>query len=102
MSNRTTIRRALLSVSDKTGLVELGTALHNHGVALVSTGSTAATLRDAGVPVNDVSAVTGFREALDGRVKTLHPVIHGGLLGRRGTDLATGGWEATVSRPRWT
>ena len=72
MSNRTTIRRALLSVSDKTGLVELGTALHDHGVTLVSTGSTAGTLRDAGVPVTDVSAVTGFQEALDGRMKTLH------------------------------
>ena len=83
MSNRTTIRRALLSVSDKTGLVELGTALHNHGVALVSTGSTAATLRDAGVPVADVSAVTGFHEALDGRVKTLHPSIHGAILADR-------------------
>ena len=73
-------KRALLSVSDKTGLLELGRSLHEHGVALVSTGSTAAQLRDAGIPVSDVSEVTGFAEALDGRVKTLHPSIHGGIL----------------------
>lgn len=73
-------RRVLISVSDKTGLVELGSALHAAGVEIVSTGSTASTLRDAGVAVVDVSTVTGFREALDGRVKTLHPSIHGGIL----------------------
>jgi len=73
-------RRVLISVSDKTGLVELGTALHAAGVEIVSTGSTAATLREAGVEVVDVSSVTGFQEALDGRVKTLHPAIHGGIL----------------------
>jgi phosphoribosylaminoimidazolecarboxamide formyltransferase/IMP cyclohydrolase len=76
-------RRALVSVSDKTGLLELGQALAQAGVEIVSTGSTARTLRDAGVPVAEVSEVTGFQEALDGRVKTLHPSIHGGILADR-------------------
>ncbi|GAA2751585.1 bifunctional phosphoribosylaminoimidazolecarboxamide formyltransferase/IMP cyclohydrolase [Amnibacterium kyonggiense] len=74
------VRRALLSVSDKHGLVELGAALVAAGVELVSTGSTASTLRGAGLAVTDVAAVTGFPESLDGRVKTLHPAVHGGLL----------------------
>ncbi|MGT2426023.1 bifunctional phosphoribosylaminoimidazolecarboxamide formyltransferase/IMP cyclohydrolase [Amnibacterium kyonggiense] len=74
------VHRALLSVSDKRGLVELGAALAASGVELVSTGSTAATLRGAGLAVTDVAAVTGFPESLDGRVKTLHPAVHGGLL----------------------
>ncbi len=74
------VRRALLSVSDKTGLVELATALAGAGVQMVSTGSTAQTIRDAGFEALDVSAVTGFPESLDGRVKTLHPSIHGGIL----------------------
>ncbi|WP_413316799.1 bifunctional phosphoribosylaminoimidazolecarboxamide formyltransferase/inosine monophosphate cyclohydrolase [Agrococcus sp. 1P02AA] len=73
-------RRALLSVSDKTGIVELGTALAAAGVELVSTGSTARMLADAGLAVTEVASVTGFQEALDGRVKTLHPAIHAGLL----------------------
>ncbi len=80
------IRRALLSVSDKTGLVELARALAGQGVALVSTGGTAKAIRDAGLPVEDVSQATGFPEMMDGRVKTLHPVVHGGLLGRAGID----------------
>jgi len=80
------IRRALLSVSDKTGLIELAGALASLGVELLSTGGTARSLRDAGLVVRDVSEVTGFPEIMDGRVKTLHPKIHGGLLGRRGTD----------------
>ncbi|MGO3885840.1 MAG: bifunctional phosphoribosylaminoimidazolecarboxamide formyltransferase/IMP cyclohydrolase [Mycetocola sp.] len=75
-----TIRRALLSVSDKTGLLELAEALHRAGVEIVSTGSTAQTIRDAQLPVTDVSSVTGFPESLDGRVKTLHPAVHAGLL----------------------
>ncbi len=79
-------RRALLSVSDKTGLVELGTGLVARGFELVSTGGTARTLRDAGLPVTDVAAVTGSPEMLDGRVKTLHPRIHGGLLADRRLD----------------
>ncbi|CAA9521364.1 MAG: IMP cyclohydrolase / Phosphoribosylaminoimidazolecarboxamide formyltransferase [uncultured Sphingomonadaceae bacterium] len=77
------IARALLSVSDKTGLVELGQALAGHGVELVSTGGTAAALRAARLEVRDVSDLTGFPEMMDGRVKTLHPSVHGGLLGRR-------------------
>ncbi|HKU79748.1 MAG TPA: bifunctional phosphoribosylaminoimidazolecarboxamide formyltransferase/IMP cyclohydrolase, partial [Rhodanobacteraceae bacterium] len=81
-----TTRRALLSVSDKTGLADVGRALHALGVELVSTGGSAAALREAGVPVRDVSNMTGFPEIMDGRVKTLHPAVHGGLLGRRGTD----------------
>jgi len=77
------IRRALLSVTDKTGLADFAGGLHDSGVELLSTGGTAAVLREAGLPVKDVSAHTGFPEMLDGRVKTLHPVIHGGLLFRR-------------------
>ncbi|MGY0799640.1 bifunctional phosphoribosylaminoimidazolecarboxamide formyltransferase/IMP cyclohydrolase [Lysobacter sp. A286] len=80
------IRRALLSVSDKTGLIELARALVGHGVELLSTGGTAKAIRDAGLTVKDVSDATGFPEMMDGRVKTLHPVVHGGLLGRAGTD----------------
>ncbi|HEX6773397.1 MAG TPA: bifunctional phosphoribosylaminoimidazolecarboxamide formyltransferase/IMP cyclohydrolase [Acidobacteriaceae bacterium] len=74
------IRRALLSVTDKTGLVDFARALQKHGVALVSTGGTARALRDAGLPVEDISELTGFPEMLDGRVKTLHPKVHGGIL----------------------
>lgn len=77
------ITRALLSVSDKTGLIELGQALAKRGVALLSTGGTAKALRDAGLDVTDVSDHTGFPEMMDGRVKTLHPTIHGGLLALR-------------------
>lgn len=75
-------KRALLSVSDKTGIAELGQTLHNHDVELISTGGTAKALRDAGLPVTDVSDITNFEECLDGRVKTLHPVIHAGILAR--------------------
>jgi phosphoribosylaminoimidazolecarboxamide formyltransferase/IMP cyclohydrolase len=77
---RRPIRRALLSVSDKTGLVGLATALHAAGVAIVSTGGSAKAIAEAGIPVTPVEQVTGFPECLDGRVKTLHPAIHGGLL----------------------
>ena len=77
------IRRALLSVSDKTGLVEFGRWLAGQGAEILSTGGTAKALREAGVPVKDVSEHTGFPEILDGRVKTLVPQVHGGLLGRR-------------------
>jgi len=79
-----TIQRALLSVSDKTGLVALAQALAKAGVELISTGGTAKTLREAGLKVADLSAYTGFPEMLDGRVKTLHPKVHGGLLFVRG------------------
>jgi phosphoribosylaminoimidazolecarboxamide formyltransferase/IMP cyclohydrolase len=79
-----TIRRALLSVTDKTGLVEFARALKGFGVELISTGGTAKALRDAGLDVKDISDLTGFPEMLDGRVKTLHPRVHGGLLYIRG------------------
>jgi phosphoribosylaminoimidazolecarboxamide formyltransferase/IMP cyclohydrolase len=75
--------RALLSVSDKSGLIDLAQALHRHGVELVSTGGTHKAIKDAGLPVKDISEITHFPEMMDGRVKTLHPVVHGGLLGRR-------------------
>ncbi|MCR6685690.1 bifunctional phosphoribosylaminoimidazolecarboxamide formyltransferase/IMP cyclohydrolase [Pseudoxanthomonas sp.] len=80
------VRRALLSVSDKTGLIELARALAARGVELLSTGGTARAIREAGLAVKDVSEVTGFPEMMDGRVKTLHPLVHGGLLGRAGID----------------
>ncbi|MEP0963300.1 MAG: bifunctional phosphoribosylaminoimidazolecarboxamide formyltransferase/IMP cyclohydrolase [Roseobacter sp.] len=86
MTDLVPLRRALLSVSDKTGLVDLGKALSAHGVELLSTGGTAKALRDAGLDVKDVSDVTGFPEMMDGRVKTLHPVVHGGLLALRDND----------------
>jgi len=81
--DRALVRRALISVSDKTGLVETARALHDLGVELVSTGGTKAAIAAAGVPVKDVADLTGFPEMMDGRVKTLHPLVHGGLLGVR-------------------
>src|SRR4051794_2019411 len=74
---------ALISVSDKTGILEFAQALHALGVKLLSTGGTARLLADAGLPVTEVAELTGFPEMLDGRVKTLHPKVHGGLLARR-------------------
>ncbi len=74
------VRRALLSVTDKSGLVEFAGKLAGHGVELVSTGGTARALREANLPVHDISELTGFPEMLDGRVKTLHPKVHGGIL----------------------
>ncbi|MDA0307007.1 MAG: bifunctional phosphoribosylaminoimidazolecarboxamide formyltransferase/IMP cyclohydrolase, partial [Proteobacteria bacterium] len=82
----TKIRRALISVSDKAGLGELGSFLAAQGVEILSTGGTAKALRDAGVDVKDVSDETGFPEIMGGRVKTLHPKIHGGLLARLDDD----------------
>ncbi|MFW6200238.1 MAG: bifunctional phosphoribosylaminoimidazolecarboxamide formyltransferase/IMP cyclohydrolase, partial [Gemmatimonadota bacterium] len=79
-------RRALLSVSDKTGIQELGRALVERGWELLSTGGTARTLREADLPVTDVSEVTGHPEMMDGRVKTLHPAVHAGILARRSRD----------------
>ena len=112
------IRRALLSVSDKHGLIDLARRLSAKGIELLSTGGTAKAIRDAGLPVKDVSELTGFPEIMDGRVKTLHPKVHGGLLGRRGTDdevmselgiapidllvLNLYPFEATVARPDCT
>ena len=83
MTERFKVRRALLSVSDKSGLVEHGQRLASHGVELVSTGGTARALKEAGLDVVDVADLTGFPEMMDGRVKTLHPAVHGGLLYRR-------------------
>ncbi|TXH03773.1 MAG: bifunctional phosphoribosylaminoimidazolecarboxamide formyltransferase/IMP cyclohydrolase [Nevskiaceae bacterium] len=82
----TVIRRALLSVSDKSGIVDLARALAQRGVELLSTGGTFKLLKDSGIAATEVSAHTGFPEIMDGRVKTLHPKIHGGILGRRGQD----------------
>jgi phosphoribosylaminoimidazolecarboxamide formyltransferase / IMP cyclohydrolase len=111
---------ALLSVSDKTGIVDLARALHGLGIGLISTGGTATLLREQGLPVTEVAELTGFPEMLDGRVKTLHPVVHGGLLARRDLPahreaLAAHGigtidllvvnlypFEATVARPGCT
>ena len=83
MTDLAPLKRALLSVSDKSGLIDLGQALAARGVDLVSTGGTAKALRDAGLTVRDVSELTGFPEMMDGRVKTLHPMVHGGLLALR-------------------
>ena len=82
----TSVRRALISVSDKTGIVDFGRALTERGVELLSTGGTYRLLKENSIPVTEVSDYTGFPEMMDGRVKTLHPKIHGGILGRRGTD----------------
>jgi phosphoribosylaminoimidazolecarboxamide formyltransferase / IMP cyclohydrolase len=84
--SKVAIKRALISVYDKTGLAELATALHAEGVQIVSTGSTAAAISAAGVPVTPVEELTGFPECFDGRVKTLHPTVHAGLLADRGKD----------------
>jgi phosphoribosylaminoimidazolecarboxamide formyltransferase/IMP cyclohydrolase len=86
MNSPRPIRRALLSVSDKTGIIEFAQALCQRGVELLSTGGTAKLLADNGLPVTEVSDYTGFPEMMDGRVKTLHPKVHGGILGRRGQD----------------
>ncbi|MDO6707860.1 bifunctional phosphoribosylaminoimidazolecarboxamide formyltransferase/IMP cyclohydrolase [Photobacterium sp. 1_MG-2023] len=86
MENARPIRRALISVSDKTGIVEFAQALANRGVDILSTGGTARLLADSGIQVTEVSDYTGFPEMMDGRVKTLHPKVHGGVLGRRGQD----------------
>ena len=86
MSDKKPITRALLSVSDKTGIVDFASALADHGVELVSTGGTAKLLQDAGLACRDVSELTGFPEMMDGRVKTLHPNVHGGLLAIRDND----------------
>jgi phosphoribosylaminoimidazolecarboxamide formyltransferase/IMP cyclohydrolase len=93
MDNPIKLRRALLSVSDKAGLADLGRALAQRGVELVSTGGTARALRDAGLSVKDVSDITGFPEMMDGRVKTLHPMVHGGLLAVRDNAEHAGAME---------
>ncbi|HSH47015.1 MAG TPA: bifunctional phosphoribosylaminoimidazolecarboxamide formyltransferase/IMP cyclohydrolase, partial [Halomonas sp.] len=85
-SNTIAPRRALISVSDKSGIVDFARGLHQQGVELLSTGGTFRLLQDSGIAVTEVSEHTGFPEIMDGRVKTLHPKIHGGILGRRGLD----------------
>src|SRR4051795_6216886 len=93
------ITRALLSVSDKAGLVEFARALSQHGIELVSTGGTAKAIADAGLKVRDVSELTGFPEMMDGRVKTLHPKVHGGLLAIRDNKEHAGSMTAHGIRP---
>src|SRR3954453_11828169 len=83
MTDLVPVRRALISLSDKSGLDELASGLGRHNVEIVSTGGTAARLRELGADVRDISDLTGFPEMMDGRVKTLHPKVHGGLLGVR-------------------
>jgi phosphoribosylaminoimidazolecarboxamide formyltransferase/IMP cyclohydrolase len=99
MSDRIPVRRALLSVSDKAGIVEFARFLAQHGAEILSTGGTAAAIRAAGIPVRDVSEHTGFPEILDGRVKTLVPQVHGGLLGRRDLDEHRAQMEAHAIAP---
>ena len=93
------VSRALISVSDKTGVVDFARALAGHGIELVSTGGTRKTLSDAGLKVLDVSDLTGFPEMMDGRVKTLHPAVHGGLLAMRGNAAHTEAMRAHDIRP---
>lgn len=85
-TGKAVVQRALISVSDKTGIVDFARRLHHDGAEILSTGGTAALLREQGIPVVEVSEYTGFPEAMDGRIKTLHPRVHGGILGRRGVD----------------
>ncbi|MDP8994483.1 MAG: bifunctional phosphoribosylaminoimidazolecarboxamide formyltransferase/IMP cyclohydrolase [Pseudomonadota bacterium] len=97
--NEVRIARAVLSVSDKTGLAELGRALARHGIELISTGGTSRALREAGLAVRDVSELTGFPEMMDGRVKTLHPKVHGGLLAVRDDAAHAAAMEANGIAP---
>ena len=99
MTDLRRITRALISVSDKTGLIDFARGLSGHGVELVSTGGTAKAIKDAGLAVKDVAELTGFPEMMDGRVKTLHPNVHGGLLGRSGTDDAVMAQQPAASKP---
>jgi phosphoribosylaminoimidazolecarboxamide formyltransferase/IMP cyclohydrolase len=99
VTRRTPVARALLSVSDKAGLLDLARALARHGIELVSTGGTHRALAEAGLAVTEVSALTGFPEMMDGRVKTLHPAVHGGLLAVRGDPAHRAAMEAQGIRP---
>jgi phosphoribosylaminoimidazolecarboxamide formyltransferase/IMP cyclohydrolase len=91
--------KALISVSDKTGVVELAQALHGLGVGLLSTGGTARLLQEAGLPVTEVAEMTGFPEMLDGRVKTLHPRVHGGPARSAGAHAGAAGARHRHHRP---
>ena len=97
------IQRAILSVTDKSGLVDFACKLAEAGVELVSTGGTAKLLRESGVAVKDISELTGFPEMLDGRVKTLHPKVHGGILHfRRSEERRVGKECEDLCRSRWS
>ena len=98
MTNLVPVRRALISVSDKTGLLDLARTLAERGIEMLSTGGSAAMLREAGLKVKDVADVTGFPEMMDGRVKTLHPAVHGGLLALR-DNAGTPGGDGTARNP---
>src|SRR5712691_7621105 len=99
MTDRRKVTRALISVSDKSALIEFARALAGHDIELVSTGGTAATLKAAGLKVIDVSELTGFPEMMDGRVKTLHPKVHGGLLAIRGNKQHAAAMKTHAIRP---
>ena len=98
MSELRKIKRALISVSDKTGIFEFAAELKNFGVEIISTGGTAKSLRENGIDVTEVSDVTGFPEMMDGRVKTLHPKIHGAFLALRDNDEPHGSDENSLDR----
>lgn len=98
-SQSITIRRALISVSDKTGVEAFARALSDKGVDILSTGGTAKLLREAGIPCRDVSDYTGFPEMMDGRVKTLNPKVHGGILAAEITPAIWLRWRRTASSP---
>src|SRR5438874_348284 len=99
MTDLRRVTRALISVSDKSGLIDFARGLVSHGIDLVSTGGTAKTLKDAGLKVMDVSELTGFPEMMDGRVKTLHPKVHGGLLAIRDNKAHAAAMAAHDIRP---
>src|SRR5215208_6397588 len=99
MTDLRRVTRALISVSDKSGLIDFARGLASHGIELVSTGGTAKALKDAGLKVMDVSELTGFPEMMDGRVKTLHPKVHGGLLAIRDNKEHAGSMQAHGIRP---
>jgi phosphoribosylaminoimidazolecarboxamide formyltransferase/IMP cyclohydrolase len=99
MTDLRKIERALISVSDKSGIVEFAKSLSNLGVRIVSTGGTAKTLRENAIDVTDVSDVTGFPEMMDGRVKTLHPKIHGGFLALRNNESHVAAMQNAFDRP---
>src|ERR1043165_3192062 len=99
MTDLRRVTRALISVSDKTGLIDFARGLASHGIELVSTGGTAKAIKDAGLKVMDVSELTGFPEMMDGRVKTLHPKVHGGLLAIRDNKEHAGAMNAHGIKP---
>src|SRR6185369_15375574 len=99
MTDLRRITRALISVSDKTGLIDFARGLSGHGVELVSTGGTAKAIKDAGLAVKDVAELTGFPEMMDGRVETLHPKVHGGLLAIRDNKEHAAAMQAHGIRP---